>query len=411
MFRGKISIIASLLSAVVIFSVLPAESATIAGTKCAKLGSIKIVSNIKYTCVTSGIKVIWNKGSRVATKPISAPSPTSTKSAVPVPTESQKPTPTPTTPVFVPPTAPTNWSDLIKNSDGIAYWAWKKGSEKIAGSTSKLGTINILISPNAVPDNPKPLEALNFVSRLVGNFEEPKRVELVYADEKDIDWGQTQIDQFCGQNECGYDVKGEAKKACNVPVTPCWGGLALRNKKTNVPMIYVTASEWGKKDDNHKQGTLEAHEYFHNVQQTLLADAGINRVPRWLIEGGATWVQSAAVFNTDFDKYLKERNRNSNDTLFKFKPDLAWLLKFLDPNYQSGWENWEDDKYEHWNVYDIGSLASEILVSMYGTATYLNLFKSVGAGKPFPQSFEELYGISWSQAAELIAKAIVAQQR
>ena len=403
--------VATLVSAVFMALMLPAHAATITGTKCTKLNSTRTVSNVKYTCVKSGKKLIWNKGTLVVTKPNSVPSPTPTKSAEPVPTESPKPTPTPTTAAFVAPTAPTNWSDLVKNADGIAYWAWKKSSDQIANSKSKLGTIDILIGPNAVPDNPTPLVALNLISRLVGNFEEPKKVQLVYAGEKDIDWGQAQIDQFCGQNACGYDVKGEAKKACNVPVTPCWGGLAVRNQQTNVPMIYVTASDWGKTDANHTQGTLESHEYFHNVQQALLAEAGTGRVPRWLVEGGATWASAAAVFYTDFNKYSSERNRNSNDTLFRFKPDADWLEKFLDPNYKTGWENWTDDKYEHWNVYDIGSLTSEILVSMYGTDTYMNLYKSVGAGKPYAQTFEELYGISWSQAAKLIAQAIVAQQK
>ena len=411
MFRARISIVATLLSAFFVVSYLPAYSATITGTNCAKFNSTKTIANIKYTCVKSGKKLIWNKGTLVTTKPTLVPSPSPTKSAEPVPIGTPKPTPTPTTPTFVPPTAPTSWDDLISNANGIAYWAWKKSSEKIANTTSKLGNIEIIISPHAIPDNPTPLVGLNFVSRLTGKFEEPKKVVLVYADEKDVDWGQTQIDQFCGQNDCGYDVKDEAKKACNVPVTPCWGGLAVRNQKTNTPMIYVTASEWGKTDDNHKQGTLEAHEYFHNIQQTLLAEAGTGRVPRWLIEGGATWVQAAAVFNTDFNKYLKERNRNNNDTLYKFKPDSAWLLRFLDPNYKTGWENWTDDKYEHWNVYDVGSLTSEILVALKGTDAYMNLYKSVGQGKLFTEAFEENYGITWDKAAALIAKAIVAQQK
>ena len=411
MSRRRLSLFAGFISAMFLGSLIPEASASIAGTTCVKLNSTKTVSNIKYTCVKSGKKLVWTKGTLPESKTKPVPSPTPSKSTESVPIESPKPTPTPTSQAFISPSAPTNWNDLIANANGIAFWAWKKSSEQIANSNSKLGNIEIVISPHGIPDNPTPLVALKFVSRLTGKFEEPKKVVLMYTDEKDIDWGQTQIDQFCGQNECGYDVKGEAKKACNVPVTPCWGGLALLNRKTNTPMIYVTTSDWGKNDDNHKQGTLEAHEYFHNVQQTLLTKAGTESVPRWLIEGGATWVQTAAVFNADFEKYLKERNRNSNDTLVRVKPDFAWLLKFLDPNYQTGWENWSDDKYEHWNVYDIGSLASEILVSMYGTDTYLNLYKSVGSGKSYPQAFEELYGIPWSEGAKLIAKAIIAEQK
>jgi hypothetical protein len=233
----------------------------------------------------------------------------------------------------------------------------------------------------------------------------------VYAGEKDIDWGQAQIESFCAQNACGYDVQGEAKKACNVPVTPCWGGLAVRNQKTGVPMIYATASDWGKTDANHTQGTLEAHEYFHNVQQTLLVEGGMWKVPRWLIEGGATWAANAAVFNSSFEKYSKERLQNSNETLVRIKPNSAWLEKFLDPNYTTGWDIWNDNNYDHWNVYDIGSLASEIMVALKGPDAYLNLYKEVGEGKTFAKAFEDNFGITWTEGARLIAKAIVAQQK
>ena len=41
---------------------LPAHSATIAGTKCTKVGATKTISNYKYTCIKSGKKLIWNKG-------------------------------------------------------------------------------------------------------------------------------------------------------------------------------------------------------------------------------------------------------------------------------------------------------------------------------------------------------------
>lgn len=41
---------------------VPAYSATIAGSSCAKVGNTKTISNIKYTCIKSGKKLIWNKG-------------------------------------------------------------------------------------------------------------------------------------------------------------------------------------------------------------------------------------------------------------------------------------------------------------------------------------------------------------
>jgi hypothetical protein len=300
---------------------------------------------------------------------------------------------------------------VVQNAEGIAYWAWKKGAQKIESSTSKLGVMEIMISPNGVPDNPVPLVALNLVSRLSANYEEPKKVVIIYAGEKDIAWGQKQIDEFCAGRTCGYDVSGEAKKACDVPTTPCWGGLALRNRVTNIPMIYMTASDWGKNDPGHTSGTLEAHEYFHTVQAVLLAQVGWDRVPRWLIEGGATWVQRATVFYGDFAKYEVQRNGDNSETLSRGKRSAEWIEKFLDPDYITGWDKWNGNEYDRWAVYDVGSLASEVLVSIGGPDKLMDLYKVTGTGKSFTQAFESIYGISWREGVKIIANAIVAQQK
>jgi hypothetical protein len=271
--------------------------------------------------------------------------------------------------------------------------------------------MEIVISPNGVPDNPVPLVALNLVSRLSANYEEPKKVVVIYAGEKDIEWGQKQIDEFCAGRVCGYDVAGEAKKACNVPVTPCWGGLALRNQRTNIPMIYMTASEWGKTDRSHTSGTLEAHEYFHTIQDLLLANGSLDAVPRWFTEGSASWVQRATIYYSDFSKYEIERDLDHNESLSRNKRTAAWLEKFLDPDYTRGWDKWNGNEYDPWAIYDVGALATEVMVAVGGPNKFLDLFKVTGSGKSFAQAFESIYGISWRDGVKIIANAIVAQQK
>ena len=393
---------------------VPSFAAVKAGAKCTKVGTTATVAGKKFTCIKSGNKLVWNKGVTIKAapkpdlnpvfKPVE-PTPTPTPEATPTPI------PTPTVKPWTPPNAPTDWKDVIQQADGIAYWAWKKSAQKIESSSTKLGVMEIVISPNGIPDNPFPLVALNLVSRLSANYEEPKKVLIIYAGEKDIEWGQKQIDEFCAERVCGYDVAGEAKKACNVPVTPCWGGLALRNQRTNIPMIYMAASDWGKTDPGHTSGTLEAHEYFHTIQAVLLANVGWDKVPRWLIEGGATWVQRATIFHTDFDKYQVERNRDNSETLSRNKPSAAWIEKFLDPDYTTGWDKWNGDEYHRWVIYDVGALASEVMVSIGGPDKFLDLFTVTGSGKSFTQAFESIYAISWRDGVKIIANAIVAQQK
>jgi hypothetical protein len=377
---------------------IPANAAIKAGAKCKTVGQTKVKKEKKYICISKGKKLVWSKRATISSV-----------------VSRTKPTPTPTPAVTIepwtPPTSPKDWNDVVEQADGIAYWAWKKTAEKIELSSSKLGIIEISMGPNVVINNPIPLVALNLVSRFTAEYDEPKKVLIVYAGEKDIEWGQEQIDQFCAGRACGYDVSGEAKKACNVPVTPCWGGLALRNRRSNTPMIYITASEWGKTDPNHTQGTLEAHEYFHTIQDVLLATDGMDHVPRWLTEGGATWVQRATVFSSNFEKYEIERSRNNSEILFQEKPNATWIENFLDPSYKSGWDKWNGDDYSPWAIYDVGSLASEVLVSIGGPDSFLDLFKLTGSGKAFAEAFESIYGIPWRDGAKRIANAIVAQQK
>ena len=71
------------------FSV-PSQAATIAGTKCTKVGSTKTTGGVKYFCVKSGSKLVWNKGKVVKKTP--TPKATVTASKSPTPTKTASPT-------------------------------------------------------------------------------------------------------------------------------------------------------------------------------------------------------------------------------------------------------------------------------------------------------------------------------
>lgn len=82
-----------------------------AGAKCTKAGSTATVGGIKFTCIKSGTKLVWNEGV-VVKKPSPVATPT------PVPTPEPKPSPAPTaTPAPTPSPIPTNLStsDPIEN--------------------------------------------------------------------------------------------------------------------------------------------------------------------------------------------------------------------------------------------------------------------------------------------------------
>lgn len=74
MFRTRLPLVASFICAIFVTSLLPANSVSIAGTLCTKLNSTKTVAKIKYTCVKSGKKLVWNKGISLSVRPSPSPS-------------------------------------------------------------------------------------------------------------------------------------------------------------------------------------------------------------------------------------------------------------------------------------------------------------------------------------------------
>jgi len=60
---------------------LPSQATTIAGTSCSKVGLTKTTGGVKYFCVKSGKKLIWNKGTVLKVTPSTSASASPSKSA------------------------------------------------------------------------------------------------------------------------------------------------------------------------------------------------------------------------------------------------------------------------------------------------------------------------------------------
>ena len=74
---------------------MPSQAATIAGTTCPKVGNTKTTGGVKYFCVKSGKKLVWNKGTAVKATPTPSKSATPTPSKSATPSQSATATPTP----------------------------------------------------------------------------------------------------------------------------------------------------------------------------------------------------------------------------------------------------------------------------------------------------------------------------
>ena len=126
----------------------PAHAATIAGTKCTKVGTNKTTGGVKYFCVKSGNKLIWNKGSAVKTtakatpKASASPSPSASKTATPSPSTNSGLTKLTLEEVQKHGSATSCWSIVYGNVFDLTKWIGKHpgGAEKIRAICGKDGT-------------------------------------------------------------------------------------------------------------------------------------------------------------------------------------------------------------------------------------------------------------------------------
>ena len=79
----KRTISASIIALLAFGLLSPADAAVKAGGTCTKAGATTTAGGLKYTCVKSGKKLVWNKGVKVASN-VAKPSPSPSATILPI---------------------------------------------------------------------------------------------------------------------------------------------------------------------------------------------------------------------------------------------------------------------------------------------------------------------------------------
>lgn len=146
-------------------------------------------------------------------------------------------------------------------------------------------------------------------------------------------------------------------------------------------ILMVTIYNLSKIDAGRR--AIPAHELFHTVQNALL---GYDRtrlgpghprsIPRWLLEGSATYYGYYVVNKLNFDSYQNGRSLQ------------------LQNNYQNIF-NKHLSEYDDYisDPYGIGQIATEYIVASVGFESLLNIFKFSGTEGSFAAGFKKATGI------------------
>jgi hypothetical protein len=350
---------------------IPAHSAVKFGTPCNKVGSTTVSGDKKFTCIKSGKKLIWNKGV-LAAKPVTKTEP--------------KPTP-----------SPSAASLPIQTSTPRKYPAWETPVDKaeISGASRNnfktwlasqpLGNEKIAISINSDID-PKNVDYLTSVMRIASRtlLQRENQITHMYISVGDS-WAISQVKRdfpelagWTGTNVCYIPN----------PYAACaWPNYGI------VFFIASSVSDWNYPN----QGILQsgAHEYFHLVQDVLLRNSiGLStgsiasKIPAWFYEGSATFIGTAFADESGLATWTDLRSnevsayisgRGTNEPLSSFQENA---LDRPQPEGQSH------------RPYGIGFLACEYIVASVGLENFLYIFKQLGSGKSFDESFVASTGLN-----------------
>ena len=380
---------------------LNAIAAVKAGAACSKLGATSTSAGKKYTCIKSGKKLVWNKGVAVAVpKPTSTPTATPSPTSTPTPTATPTPTPSPT-PAPIVENLPTGFNDLVENFKGVYISAWNSSDAKIKASAPLDVKQNILVGPKTKLPSPDIPAMFSRGTQFFGGYLQPSRFDAIYFVYDDISWAQDKLVDLYGNPNDRDEVPSNctSRQRCN--------GANARVPKPGVGQTNFGVLDNGHLDDYHLKGGIEIHEYAHMVQFMQFQGKVTNKpcyfcsIPTWFIEGHAHAAGNlgSALSLSDYKKYREYWLNAHADGLPGYSPESieSFYEKLApgksDPNVQS-------------NVYSIGYFTVEALISIKGADSPIELVKQVSDGLTWEEAFLKVYGITWKEAAPILAKTV-----
>ncbi len=398
------------LSLVLGFSLLAAPSiaAVKAGTKCSKIGKAITTKGVQFKCVKKSKNLVWQKVEPVKLA-MPTPSPTATPTPTPIAWPSQTPIPSPTQDVQPMPTtnpiplptmekAPSGFGDLIENYQGIPMVVWNE-AQMLANSGTEKTNFDIEIGRRTKlqAEVGTPIVFLKRASRLWSNYAQPTNTKAFFYNYTDLSWVQDKNRSLGGSwhkpEDLASNCTGESD--CN-----SFGGAYK-----SMGQLFIGVSNEDKPIWNlgWVRGNF-SHEYTHTVQYTQLNAPANVKLPCWFAEGQPQVIGQSLGFENLID-YKKSRIswvRQPAGVLGDYSPES--ILRFYELTGAAG--NGICNQNVRSRVYDIGFFTVEALSSIKGIQASMDLVLSVGKGNTFESSFSKIYGVTWKEAAPILARVV-----
>lgn len=371
---------------ILLYSATPiANSVVRAGDTCKKVGTTATASGKKFTCIKSGKRLVWNKG--VAVAPKSTASPTATqKQASNSPSD---------------PIAPTSFDDIVERYRGIGPIVWKEAQVLSLSGTQK-SEFEIQIGPSTTLSSgvSNPNTYLARISKLWSNYLQPIKTKVFMFNFRDVGWVKQKNTDLGGSIHTPETIAGACSSAENCS---SFGGAI-----NGLGQLYIGVQI--KNFDDYSIGFVRGnlgHEFTHTVQYMALNAPANVKLPCWYAEGQPQVPGQTLGFETQAN-YLKSRTSWTTrpaGILGDYSPSS--ILKFYEMTGGSGNGICNSDFRPR--AYDLGYMTVEALASIKGIQSTMDVVVGVGKGLSFADSFKSVYGLSWDEAAPILARVVSAE--
>lgn len=371
------------------------------GKPCNKVGSVQIVGLLKYTCIKSGNKSVWSKGTKFAIK-----QPSTTLANNPTP----KPSFSPTHSVSVTlGKLQSTWNEIhqLKSEKPVPTLAL---DIRFSPTVNQIYARSVLVSLNAaaqfwqtqfLPDKPFPV--------------------LVFSEEDEV-WYKNQLMNFGIGNEFITQKINQYRSQVQ-RVGSRINGAGLNGYQNINWLEFNFGTDFGSKNLGSdarlfELGSLKVgpHEYTHLAQWKLVDGPSSDFLPCWFIEGGAEFY--GMVLGAKDLQTLKEMRYNQvweryylNFDGMGYEPSQGWE-SFLEENGAFNETAKPSNECGPNGAYPVGAVATQYLYELKGQKGIIDFMVGIQESKDWRKTLLNVYGISWAQMKNEIAsyiRLIVAQ--
>lgn len=311
------------------------------------------------------------------------------------------------------PKLPATFEELLAKRKCISFAAWNNFSSQ-AEVIEEEPTVKILIGPNTKPFYSKPAIAVKAVTGSFPNSIYSAETVYIYYNFKDSAWANKTFRSLISGREYENISRNQGgriiENGCETVAKTCFGSQAITTESGKGIVLLGVPNVLSGNDPTStyrfKTGMLEAHEYFHLLQDAALFGETYGAQtwpPRWILEGGAEYIQNAVIHKKSFKKYLDYRFLGASD-LYRNKATYTekYLMEYLSASVSAD----GGSKYDPWLSYNLGSRFIEILVALKGQESLIELNDALGETMNFAKAFESTYGVAWKNAVPLLAKVV-----